>query len=433
MALLNSQTYKYHELIDKKFSLYKVSKDGICFGITNSPFVTGAIEIVPLKYEEIQFFRIDRILAKCKGKYGFVSADPISPLYHGRSDLWFFNDYEIVIPFLFDSVSEIEKGLFNVSVGSTSFVMDIEGRIQCSDIELFKRVFDPLYTNTGFDPITGIYLAECMRYTIIGKGQISLLYIDHETSDGSLIIGRGWHHFINDDGDYDWDGFTSFGMLDKEGNSIIPPLFEIIEERTDMWDGYYIAKFRSYYSGATQKLNGELGFAEGNGDLFLFTRKGECVLAGFSDIVMENKDTIRVYLKDYLGNAIYTNNWKTYVEYKIDSSYKEFVVYDEFDSSYFIRLNRDFKLKEIPDSCSSCRNKYLEMFDSNDNPFRPPEEILKRLNLHILPVSLVFSHCDEERKHAEDIDYGDREYNPPIDDPLDAFDGDINAYNEWRL
>lgn len=433
MALDIFQTYKYYELINKEYSLYKVSKDGINYGITNSPFVNGAIEIIPFKYEEFQFFRIDRIIAKYKGKYGFVSADPISPLYHGRSDLWFCNDYEIVIPFFFDSVSEIEEGLFNVSVDSTSFVMDIEGRIQCSDIELFKRVFDPLYANTGFDPITGIYLAECMRYTIISKGLISLLYIDNETSDGSFITGRGWHHFSNDDGDYDWDGFTSFGMLDKEGNNIIPPLFENIEERTDIWDGYFIAKFRSYYSGATQKLNGELDYAEGNGDLYLFTKEGECVLAGFSDIVMEDEDTIRVYLKDYLGNTIYTNNWKTYVEYKIDPLYKEFAVYDEYDSSYYILLNRDFKLKEIPDSCSSFRNSYLEMFDSNFNPFRVPKEILQRLSIHILPVSLVFSHYDEKKEIAKDAELCDNEYNPPIDDPLDAVDGDIDAYNEWRL
>ena len=44
MALLNLQTYKYHELIDKFFSLYKVSKDEIHFGITNSQFINGAIE-----------------------------------------------------------------------------------------------------------------------------------------------------------------------------------------------------------------------------------------------------------------------------------------------------------------------------------------------------------------------------------------------------
>jgi hypothetical protein len=38
-----------------------------------------------------------------------------------------------------------------------------------------------------------------MRYTIIGKEQISLLYIPSETSDGSFITGRGWHHFSNDE------------------------------------------------------------------------------------------------------------------------------------------------------------------------------------------------------------------------------------------
>ena len=140
-----------------------------------------------------------------------------------------------------------------------------------------------------------------------------------------------------------------------------------------------------------------------------------------------------VYLKDYLGNTIYTNNWKTYVEYKIDPLYKEFAVYDEYDSSYYILLNRDFKLKEIPDSCSSFRNSYLEMFDSNFNPFRVPKEILQRLSIHILPVSLVFSHYDEKKEIAKEAELCDNEYNPPIDDPLDAVDGDIDAYNEWRL
>ena len=79
MALDTFQTYKYHELLNKEYSLYKVSQDGTTFGITNSPFVNGAIEIIPFKYEDFLFFRIDRILAKYKGKYGFVSADPISP------------------------------------------------------------------------------------------------------------------------------------------------------------------------------------------------------------------------------------------------------------------------------------------------------------------------------------------------------------------
>ena len=34
---------------------------------------------------------------------------------------------------------------------------------------------------------------------------------------------------------------------------------------------------------------------------------------------------------------------------------------------------------------------------------------------------------------AKDTEFCDNEYNPSIDDPLDAFDGDVNAYNEWRL
>ena len=111
MALNIFQTYNIHELIDKEYSLYKVSKDGIHFGIANSPFIEGAIEIVPLIYDELKFYRIDRIMAQNRGKYGFVSADPISSLYHGRSDLWFDNDYEIVVPLIFDSITEINKDL----------------------------------------------------------------------------------------------------------------------------------------------------------------------------------------------------------------------------------------------------------------------------------------------------------------------------------
>ena len=44
MALDTFQTYKYHELLNKEYSLYKVSKDGLTFGITNSPFVNGAFD-----------------------------------------------------------------------------------------------------------------------------------------------------------------------------------------------------------------------------------------------------------------------------------------------------------------------------------------------------------------------------------------------------
>lgn len=420
MALDTFQKYKYHELLNKEYSLYKVSKDGLTFGITNSPFLNGAIEIVPFKYETLLFFRIDRILAKYKGKYGFVSADSISPLYHGRTDLWFDNDYEIIIPFIFDSITEIEKDSFEVYVNGSSFEMDIEGVINCRDIELFKRVFDPIYFNKGRDSITEIYMAECMRYEMIGDGRFSLLSVIEETSDGSFIYGRGWHHLSNEDGDCDYEELAFRGLIDKEGKTIIPSIFEQIEERTDIWDGYYLAKFRSYYSGVCQKLNGEL-YIEGNGDLYLFTREGECVLAGFSDIVMEDENTLRVYLKDYIGETI------------SNSSSKEDVTYDEFDSSYYILLNRDFKLKEIPDSYSSFRNSYLEMFDSDANPFRVPKEIRQRLSIHVVPVSLVFCHYDEERGIAKDIEFGDKEYNPSIDDPLDAFDGDVDAYNEWRL
>ncbi len=433
MALDTFQTYKYHELLNKEFSLYKVSKDGITFGITNSPFVYGATEIVPFKYETFIFFRIDRILAKYKGKYGFVSADPIAPLYHGRTDLWFHNDYEIIIPFIFDSITEIEKDSFEVCVSGSSFEMDIEGVITCKDIKSFKSVFDPIYFNKGYDRITETYMAECMRYEMIGDGRFCLLSVAEETSNDSFLYGRGWHHLSNEDGDCDYDELAFWGLIDKEGKTIIPSIFEQIEERTDIWDGYYLAKFRNNYSGVCQKLNGELSYTEGNGDLYLFTREGECVLAGFSNIVMEDENTLRVYLKDYIGEALYTKDWKTFVGYRTDPLYKEFVAYDEYDSSYYILLNRDFKLKEIPDSYSSFRNSYLEMFHSNVYPFRVPEEILRRLNIHVLPVSLVFSHYDEEREMAKDTEFCDYEYNLSIDDPLDAFDGDVDAYNEWRL
>ena len=433
MALDTFQTYKYHELLNKEYSLYKVSKDGTTLGITNSPFVNGAIEIIPFKYEDFLFFRTDRILAKYKGKYGFVSADPISPLYHGRTDLWFDNDYEIIIPFIFDSITEKEKDLFEVYVNDFSFEMDIEGVINCKDIELFKKVFEPIYFNKGEDRTTGIYMAECMRYEMIGDGRFCLLSVAEETSNGSFLYGRGWHHLSNEDGDCDYDELAFWGLIDKEGKTIIPSIFEQIEERTDIWDGYYLAKFRNNYSGVCQKLNGELSYTEGNGDLYLFTREGECVLAGFSDILMEDENTLRVYFKNYIGETIYTHDWKTFVEYRKDLSYKEFVAYDELDSSYYILLNRDFKLKEIPDSYSSFRNSYLEMFDSNVNPFRVPKAILQRLSIHVLPVSLFFSHYDEEKETAKDTEFFDYEYNPSIDDSLDAFDGDVNAYNQWRL
>lgn len=405
MALDTFQTYKYHELLNKEYSLYKVSKDGTTFGITNSPFVNGAIEIIPFKYEDFLFFRIDRILAKYKGKYGFVSADPISPLYHGRTDLWFDNDYEIIIPFIFDSITEKEKDLFEVYVNDFSFEMDIEGVINCKDIELFKKVFDPIYFNKGEDRTTGIYMAECIRYEMIDDGRFCLLSVAEESLNGSFLYGRGWHHLNNEDGDCDYDELAFWGLIDKEGKTIIPSIFEQIEERTDIWDGYYLAKFRKNYSGVCQKLNGELSYTEGNGDLYLFTREGECVLAGFSDIVVEDENTLRVYLKDYKGEAIYTKNGKTFVEYRKDPSYKEFVAYDELDSSYYILLNRDFRLKEIPDSYSSFRNSYLEMFDSNVNPYRVPKAILQRLSIHVLPVSLVFSHYDEEREIAKDTEF----------------------------
>lgn len=433
MALDTFQTYKYHELLNKEYSLYKVSKDGTTLGITNSPFVNGAIEIIPFKYEDFLFFRTDRILAKYKGKYGFVSADPISPLYHGRTDLWFDNDYEIIIPFIFDSITEKEKDLFEVYVNDFSFEMDIEGVINCKDIELFKKVFDPIYFNKGEDRTTGIYMAECMRYEMIGDGRFCLLSVAEETSNGSFLYGRGWHHLSNEDGDCDYDELALWGLIDKEGKTIIPSIFEQIEELTDIWDGYYLAKFRNNYSGVCQKLNGELSYTEGNGDLYLFTREGECVLAGFSDILMEDENTLRVYFKNYIGETIYTHDWKTFVEYRKDLSYKEFVAYDELDSSYYILLNRDFKLKEIPDSYSSFRNSYLEMFDSNVNPFRVPKAILQRLSIHVLPVSLFFSHYDEEKETAKDTEFFDYEYNPSIDDSLDVFDGDVNAYNQWRL
>lgn len=396
MALNIFQTYKYHELIDKKFNLYKVSNDGNLFGITKGNLLTK--ERVPMKYEELQYYRIDRILAKYKGKYGFVSADIISPFYHDRIPSYYFNDYEIVIPFFFDSVVEKENNIFEVTINGTTFNMDIEGVVRCEDLDLFKKVFDPLYVNKGHNYFTEMYMAECMNYNIIGNSQISLLNSNYQTSNGSYVTGRGWRHLTNEgiDRDYDYEELVYFGVINNEGKCIVPSLFEKVDELTDIFDGFYLAKFRDYYSEGSKEE-----YAEGNGDLYLFTKEGECVLAGFSDIVMENENTIRVYLKNYKGLLI-----DGYIKDELE----------EYDSPLYILLNRDFKLEEIPNSVSSCRNAYLDLFGSNDNPFRPSKEILQRLNLHIAQMSLLFTRYDEGREKIDNSEDINNEYNPPIDD-----------------
>ena len=413
MALNIFQPYIFHELIDAEHDLYKVSNDGILYGVTKGSYNSYATLRVPIKYESLLYYRIDRILAKYRGKYGFVSADTISAFFHNRTPLDYRNDYEIIVPFIFDSITEKGKDLFEVSIKDSLFVMDIEGIIKCNDSDYFEKLLDSIYENAN-DPCSDNFIPDILKYTKIDDGCYTLQPIEREDLNGNFISARGWYHTYNEgiDEDYDYNTFTYYGVINHEGKIIIPTIFERIEELTGKLEGFYLAKFRDYYSEGKKKK-----YAEGRGDLYLFTEEGECVLAGFSEIEMEDEETMRVYLKDYEVQS---------PEETIENGMVE------LDSHLYIRLNSEFQLKEIPDGLSSFRNTYMELFDSDANPFKPTKEILQRFSLSIISISQYICRLDPERDEKEYLDWND-ECNPSIDDSLDAFDGDVEAYNEWRM
>lgn len=221
------------------------------------------------------------------------------------------------------------------------------------------------------------------------------------------IVGRAWIHESSDDCSVDWEEYTIHGVIDNHGKSIIPTIFEEIEELDGFLKGYILGKYRNYFSDGKGKDSDSYS-DEDSRDLYLFTSEGECVLGGFSKMEMVDKDTIHIYLKDY--------NFDT------DGSLSV------YDSSSYIILNKDFALKEISNPEATYRNVYLDSFVSERNPFHV--DLLKRLNLHVTPVPRTITHCDNEEMNPDFCGYGD---DMAIDEPLDAFDGDIEAYNEWRL
>lgn len=410
--------YTYHQLVDQENKLYIVSNDNINFGVSDSTIEKYAsndgsiIESrvrVPLKYEIIKYYRIDRFLAKYQGKLGFVSADIIPYIYKGsKQDSIFYRDHEIVIPFLFDKIDEKGNNLFEVEIDGLTLQMDIEGVIEYQKIELLKQILNPHYIRGDYDSNTNILIPECLNYTLLDENKLCLQPISEKFLNMPYyIVGRGWIHESSDDCSVDWEEYTIHGVIDNDGKCIIPCIFEQIEELDGLLEGFILAKYRNYFSDGKDEESVSYS-DEDSGDLYLFTCEGECVLGGFSKIDMEDKDTIRIYLKDYI--------------YDSDGSLRV------YDSSSYIILNQEFALKEIANPDATYRNVYLDSVVSERNPFHV--DLLKRLKLHVTPVPPTITHHDREEVYPDCFCSYDDEMT--IDDPLDAFDGDVNAYNEWR-
>ena len=383
LNILPIKPFKYHQLVDKDNNLYIVSNDNVKYGISGSSYYidSDGYQIdndlrVPLKYEIIKYYRIDRILAKYNGKYGFVSADLIPYIYDGsREDPLFYQDYEIVIPFLFDKIEDKGDGLFEVNIDGHTFPMDIEAIIEVKDIEKIKHVLAFHYRKCENDPNTNIYIPECMFYSLMDDHRLCL-----QTSEADSvpyhIVGRGWLHTSNDYG-VDYEEYTIHGVIDNNGKCIIPTIFEQIEILDGLLEGYILAKYRYYLSDGKTEVN--VCADEKYGDLFLFTVEGECVLGGFSNIVMVDNDTFHIYLNDYI--------------YDTDGSL------NVYNGSSFIILNKEFALKEINNPEATYRNTYLDEFVAEKNPFH--KDLLKRLELQVTPVPQTITHHNKDREEID--------------------------------
>ena len=194
--------YTFHQLVDQENKLYVVSDDNINYGISDSAiekyaiydgFIIESRLRVPLKYEIIKYYRIDRILAKYQGKFGFVSAEIIPYIYVGSWQTP--NDYEIVIPFLFDKIDEKDNNLFEVEMDGYTFQMDIEGIIENQDIEQLKCVLNPHYIRGNYDSGTNILIPQCLNYTLLDDNMLCLQPISEDFLNTPYhIVGRGWIH-----------------------------------------------------------------------------------------------------------------------------------------------------------------------------------------------------------------------------------------------
>ena len=383
--------YTFHQLVDQENKLYVVSDDNINYGISDSAiekyaiydgFIIDSRLRVPLKYEIIKYYRIDRILAKYQGKFGFVSAEIIPYIYVGSWQTP--NDYEIVIPFLFDKIDEKDNNLFEVEMDGYTFQMDIEGIIEYQDIEQLKCVLNPHYIRGNYDSGTNILIPQCLNYTLLDDNMLCLQPISEDFLNTPYhIVGRGWIHESSDYNelvDCDWEEYTIHGAIDNHGKCIVPCIFERIEELNGLLEGFILAKLRIFFSDGKGKEYVSYSDEE-YGDQYLFTLKGECVLGGFSKIEMEDKDTFRIYLHD----CVYDTNGSLIIS----------------ESSSYIILNKEFALKEIVNPEATYRNVYLDSIVSERNPFHV--DLLKRLKLHVTPVPQTITHCDEDEVYPESI------------------------------
>lgn len=143
---------------------------------------------------------------------------------------------------------------------------------------------------------------------------------------------------------------------------------------------------------------------------YLFSLDGTCLLGGFLHIQIIDDDTIWVY--------------------KINEN-------EENSCEYFV-LNGEFRLKDIPDGIyADYKNSYLE----SEFIYTPSEDFTKRIGLNKLKQipneilqfdSSLYDYNNPENSEYENYDNG-IPYYQEYDDPLDAFDGDEDAYNDWRL
>ena len=98
--------YSFYELVDEQYQLFIVSNDNKSFGMVKDSCFPQII--LPLEYDKLEYYRVDRILARKNELYGFLSAEPtvIDVFYKGLSyDYW---EKNTVIPLVFDHIMYLQ-------------------------------------------------------------------------------------------------------------------------------------------------------------------------------------------------------------------------------------------------------------------------------------------------------------------------------------
>ena len=382
--------YSFYELVDGQYQLFIVSNDNKSFGMVKDSCFPQII--LPLKYDKLEYYRVDRILARKNELYGFLSAEPtvIDVFYKGLS----YSHWEenTVIPLVFDHIMYLGNDEFKVNIGEHFFDMNIEGTVHLQNASVIENCIGSRINKSKEE---WYCITKCSEntYSLMNEG------IDLNL-DEYKIVSRGWNGYN------DCTNAAFYGVVNSKGKQIVPSIFENIEILNLSQDNkiLFLATFRNIYHEED----------ENEKEYFLFGEGGECILGGFTDICIPTENTINVYLKDY----------------SIDNGKLECC----YNSGNYISLDRNYHLIGIPNAVCSLKGHYFTILDKPfehiANPFDVSNFLLKLLKLEKTEVPFYVMQYDDSKSNY--IEYYDPEY-MSIDDPLDAFDGEPEAYNDWLL